>query len=760
MNEGHSGEVHLPDESRTSSAVRTTLGLLPLIAFSTAFAEPVAAQTPSEPIQLNEINVVDRPHGYRVNNLSSPAATAPILNTPQSVTVIPQQLLEEQAITDFVEALRNTPGISIDAGENGFSSSGNSIFLRGMNATGSVFSDGFRNNGSFTRDTFNVDRIEVIRGPSSDEGRGSGAGYINMVTRTPLLENFARGSTRLGFDEQGRTRARGTIDLNRYADRVAVRLNAMVEGGDILTRDVANATAWGVAPSLTYGIGTPFRATVAYEHYQRNALPDAGAVINRAAPLKGVGVHDAGPNRYARNLSRDTFFGARTDYDDVMSDTLLARLEYDISSAATISNVTRWSQVDRDAVYRIPDATAPVLPLPNNSPLGRQFYNRENTSIGNRTNLSVRFNTGFLQHSLSTGVEVTREESTAQRGGNRNNVSSVRVNTLAAYLNDSIRISERWLVSGGLRLERYETTIGATAGDIPGVAGSRFSDSQTLASGRVGLVYKPRPEGSIYVAYGVAQMPHGALMSNPDISRTGGNGFPGFIAGADPVETQNYEVGIKWDFLGGNLSLGAALFRSERRNVGYVRGPNSLPNDPAILYGRQVVQGIELEATGNITPAWSVFAGLTIIDTERQHGPAVDRALSGDYTANPGYFPAVRSTNGNALAFAPDVTANFWTTYRFDNGLTVGGGFNYASESYIGRPDDALRVIPNGKFGKLPGYFLAHLMASYRVTDNVTVTANIDNLTDETYLTTANWNGSWGYFGVGRTYRVGASFRF
>nr|WP_314073831.1 TonB-dependent receptor [uncultured Roseococcus sp.] len=759
MEQEPSVTAHVEDP-KSVSAIRATLGLLPLIAFSTAFAEPTAAQTAAEPIRLNEINVVDQAHGYRVNNLSSPTATAPILNTPQSVTVIPRQILDEQAVTDFVGALRNTPGISIDAGENAFGSGGNSIFLRGMNTTGSIFSDGFRSNGSYSRDIFNVDRIEVVRGPSSDEGRGSGAGYINMVTRTPLLENFARGGLLFGFDDEGRNRTRSTIDLNRHAGNAAIRLNAMIEGGDVLTRDVANSRAWGVAPSITLGIGTPFRATFAYEHYQRNDLPDSGVVVNRAAPAKGVGIHDAGPRSYVRNLPRDTFFGARTDYDDVRSDTLLSRLEYEISANATVSNVTRWSRVDRNAVYRIPDATAPRLPLPDNSPLGRQYYDRTNDSLGNRTNLSVRFATGPLQHSLSTGIELNREESTARRGGSLTNNSSVRVNTVAGYLNDSIRLSERWMISAGARIERYETTINASAGDIPGASGSRFSDSRTLASGRVGIIFKPRPEGSIYAAYGLAQLPHGGLLSNPDISRTGGNAFPGFIAGADPVETQNYELGIKWDFLGGGLSLGAALFRSERRNVGYVRGPNSLPGDPAIMYGRQVVQGIELEAVGAITPAWSVFAGLTILDTERRHGAAVDRALSGDYTANGTYFGAVRSTNGNQLAFAPDVTANFWTTYRFDNGLTLGGGFRYVSESYVGRPDDALRVIPNGKFGKLPGYFLANLMASYRVTDNVTVTANIDNLTDETYLTTTNWNASWGYLGAGRTYRVGASFRF
>lgn len=735
--------------------MKTTLGLLPLLALSAALTGPASAQNGD--FVLEEISVEGTGGSgaatrYKRDRLQSKKATAPLVDTPQTVTVVPEEVIEERGATDLTEVLRNTPGISIDAGENGFGAGANHVFIRGMNASGSIFTDGSRDNGSFTRDTFNLEQVEVVKGPAADNGRGGGSGYVNLVTKTPTLDNFIRGSTRVGFDDYGQARARGAVDVNQVAGDFAFRFNAMAEGGDILGRDLADSDSWGVAPSIAYGLGTDFRVILAYEHVERKGRPDWGVPIN---VVPGVTIPGAGPRTvYLPGDPRDTFYGGLDDFDDTKSDALLARIEYDINDSITISNQTRWSNVHRESAYQLPPAATTYR------------YDRENETFTNQSNLSAEFYTGTFKHNLSAGLEFSRETADSLRFPNNNPVpsqlSNVKVDTVAAYVYDNIELNEQWHINGGLRAERYSVDLESLdAVTLLPTGLGLFEDEHTTLSGKIGVVYKPRPEGSIYASYGISYLPHGSLLSNPDISRTGDNAFPGFVANADPVEAHNYEVGVKWDFFGGDLSATAAAFRTEKKKVAF--HGNVGAGDPDIVYGEQVIQGVELGLAGNITSKWSVFGGVLFLDTERKHGPEVDRALQGDYgaggTTHPDWSP-VTSTNGDELAFTPNFSASLWSTYRWDNGLTLGAGVQYVGETWIGRPDDALRVIPNGKFGKLPDYFLVNLMAAYEVNDNITLRFNVDNVFNEKYLTSANWNGSWGNMGAPRTYRFGTSFRF
>lgn len=735
--------------------VRTTLGLLPLIALSAALTAPAHAQDGGA-VVLGEINVEGQQGGtsgtgVKRDRIQSKKATAPLVNTPQTVTVVPERVIEERGASDLTEVLRNTPGISFDAGENGFAAGGDQIFLRGMNAVGSIFTDGSRDNGGRTRDTFNTEQVEVVKGVASANGRGVGAGYINMVTKTPTLDDFFAGSARIGFDDDGRTRARSTVDFNKAIDNFAFRFNGMVEGGKVFGRDFSDADAWGIAPSLAYGLGTDFRAIFAYEHTERGGLPDSGVVVNRSATdpasrTRAVAIPGAGPRRDLVGPfdPRDTFFGVPDGFDDTKSDSILARFEYDVNDWLTITNQTRWSRVDRQANYGFAGSTSPYL------------LDRVNGTITNQTNLTAEFNTGTFSHTLAAGLEFSQEKADTIRNNDPTNISNVKVGTVAAYVYDTVQLNEQWLVNGGLRVERYNVDLSATAGSVPWAGGPAYEASKTTVGGQVGVVYKPTPDGSIYASYGLSHLPHGSLLSNPDPSRTGDNGFPGFVDGAKPTAAHNYEVGVKWDLFGGDLSVTGALFRTEKHNVAYrgATGP---------VYGEQIIQGVELGVAGNITSAWSVFGGVTLLKSERKHGADVDAAVNGDYgggsSAHPDYIP-VTSTNGDELAFTPNVTASLWTTYDINEKWTLGGGVQYVGSSFIGRPDDAHRIIPNGKFGKLPGYTLVNLMAAYNLNENVTLRFNIDNVFNEKYLTTINWNGNWGYLGAPRTYRFGTSFRF
>jgi len=746
-----------------------------------AFAGSAHAQN----VELDVIDVTGAPANagdYNVGTLSSDKQTAPLLNTPQTVTVIPRAVIQEQGARNLTEVLRNTPGISFNAGENGFGTGTDNFSIRGFDASGSVYIDGTRSNGVFNRDIFNTERVEVFKGAAADNGRGGPGGYVNMVTKTPSLQNFFSGDFGIGFGEHGgKAQKRGTIDFNYViAPHTAIRFNGLLEDSGVPGRDLAEMKPAGLAPSIAFGLGTPYRAIFAYEHLRRRDRPDWGVP---GATIPNTFRYDP----LAASSPRDAFFGLRSDFDNVDSDAFLARFEVDLSKTFTFSNQTRWSRVDRTARFTAPTGFTPATLT---APTQTWFYDRSTTTITNLSNISGEFYTGAFKHNVSFGLELSREKSDAGRFGSANpgptsifnpdpdrafgapfnptESNAIRINTIAAYAYDTIELNRNWQITGGLRVERYQFDLNSrNIAGLPAGIGN-VSESHSTLGGKIGVVYKPVEEGSLYASFGVSHLPPGSYLSNPDISRTGNNAFPGYIEGAKPVRSLNYEVGVKWDFFDRRLSTAAALFHTEKRvpisgcvPAGPIPPSACAAGQPVELkgYGEQIVQGLELSATGRITDDWQIFAGAVFLKSERKHSTALDAMRM---AANPGDYPVgYRSgTSGDQLAFTPNFTANLWTTYRMPFGLTVGAGLQHVGSQYLGRPDDAVRIIPNGVFGKLPAYTLFHLMASYEVYKDVHIRFNVDNVFDKFHAVTTNWNGTRATLGAPRTYRISTSFKF
>lgn len=732
-----------------------------------------AAPALAEVVDEGQGNPVSAVEVLGAVNEDSPKRTAALRDTPQTVAVIPQQIIEERGARNLSEVLRNTPGISFNAGENGFSTSTNNFSLRGFDASGSVFIDGSRDSGSYARDVFNVERVEVVKGPAADNGRGGAGGYVNIVTKSPGAENAIAGSASFGFDAyDSKSRKRGTADVNhRLSDVAAVRVNAVVEDGGVPGREGARKKTWGIAPSVVLNFTPDLRAVLAYEHVEQDDRPDWGVP---GATIKGTLTY----NPLTAGAPRDAFYGLRSDFDDTTSDALLLRFEGQFGDGLRITNQTRWSEVDRDARFTVPTGfTAATLTVPTQT----QFYRRKNETLTNFTNLTARFDTGGLSHSIAAGLEFTREKSDADRLGTVNPPATgllapnpdragppalaateralVKVDTIAAYLYDTISLGEQWQITGGVRIEDYEARIrsqNAAGAPLAGALGN-FKLSDTVWGGKVGVVYKPVPAASLYASVGTAAQPAGSYLSNPDISRTGENAFPGFVAGAKTVRSDNYEVGVKWDLFEGRLSTTAALFHTEKRNVPITGRDVGETVDTLKGHGKQVVQGLELGVSGRITDAWEVFGGLAWMDSERKHSALLDEVRR---RANPADYGAFLRASGDKLAFTPDITATLWTTYRLPMGLTLGGGLQHVGSSFLGRPDDANRIIPNGVFGKLPSYKLVHAYASYPVNEAVDLRLNIDNLLNDKHAVSTNWNGSRATLGTPRAFLLTAAFRY
>jgi catecholate siderophore receptor len=756
----------IADNENTTSAssrnaVRYATGAL--IAAGGLYAHGAVAQTQETPVVELEQTAVKT---EKVKEISSPKFTAPLLDTPQTVSIITDQLIQQQNARNLTEVLRNTPGITFNAGENGFVSGPSNFSLRGFDTSGSVYIDGMRDSGNYLRDTFNVQQVEVVKGAAADNGRGTAGGYVNIVTKTPELEKFVRSTVGVTSADGSKPFYRGTVDVNQtISDTAAVRVNGMWQHGGVPGRGVAENKGWGIAPSVSLGLGTDTRYTLSYVHQEQNNRPDYGVP---GAFIKGMKEYD--PTLDAKKL-RKNFYGLNSDFDDVTSDGVTFRVEHDFNSNLKLSNQSRWTDTHRKAHFTVPfsyDKTTRKVVTQ------RQGYNRTNTLLANNTNLDIKFETGSVRHEVATGLELSHEESKAKRyptqsnpgtgapisvfnpdsnrAGAWNVVSTesnrVRIDNVGIYAYDTASLNEKWDIVFGGRIDYYDLKLQSR--DAKGrPTGVNYSKDKFTYGGKVGVVYKVADNGSVYVSAGIAALPPGAFLSNPDISRTGDGAFPGADAGMNSKDARtqysvNYEVGTKWDFLEGRLSTTLALFHTERYNVAIGNGYGT-----ALLgYGKQIVQGAELGVSGKITDGWEVFGGLLLMDSERKHSDWIDSRLRHG------------RVSGDQLAFTPHVTANLWTTYTFPIGLTFGAGFQYVGSSYLGRPDNAERIIPNGNVGKLPSYWVFNGLVGYQINDNFSVRLNVDNIFDELYAVSSNWPGSRVAIGSPRTFTISADIRF
>lgn len=718
------GKNSLPKLKPIAAAVAAALGGTAAYAQSETPLPEVTVTTPAEP------------SGYRSEQLESPKYTEPLRDTPQSVTVVPERIIEERGATTLRDVLRNVTGISIQAGE-GNPPSGDQLKLRGFSVRDDLLVDNVRDVGSFTRDPFNVERIEVFKGPASAySGRGSAGGSINLVSKSPRLNTFSQGSIELGTDE----RKRATIDINHRLDGLglnssAFRLNLMGTDLDIPGRDEVENKRWGVAPSLAFGLGTPTRLTLSYFHMEQNNVPDAGIpTIRDAAFINSPFSGEIAP------VDFENYYGyTRRDHEDITSDVATLKLEHDFSDSLGIRNQLRYGRLDNESITsspRIRNNTGGQI-TPDTLVRGNgKFRDQVEEILINQTDLSANFATGALRHALVTGVELSREEAenrrrldidgpdtnlfnpnpdlllnAAQLGIFNGTRAKLEVETIAAYAVDTIKLSERWAVAGGVRWDNIHTRVQGLddAGATPGYVTDE-SRRDTELSWRTSLSFRPRPNGTIYAGVGSSFEPVASALNTSAgvVQLGGGNNNPPVEAGfdVDPEETRAYEIGTKWEVLNQRLLLSAAIFRTEKtdaRNVDPVTGD-------VVLTGEQRVDGFEIGAAGSITSAWQVFAGYTYLDSE---------ILDSDLATIP---------EGAEIDNTPEHTFSLWTTYQTPWKALLGFGAQFVDER-TNQPNSATAVPVT-----VDDFWLLDAMIAYPVTKNIGVRLNFLNLTDEEYI--------------------------
>nr|WP_298892885.1 catecholate siderophore receptor Fiu [uncultured Acinetobacter sp.] len=734
-----------------------------------AAALPFSAHAVDQVIELPTIQVTAEQENYKVDQVSSTKFTQPLVDTTQTISIISQKILQEQSASTLTEALRNVPGVGTFAlGENGRMNTGDAITMRGFDAANSIFVDGIRDLGNISRDVFNIEQIEVFKGPAgTDNGRTAASGSINLKSKEAQAQDFNRATIGFGSDSF----VRGTADLNQsITDSTALRLNAMIENADAVKRDHVENKKWAIAPSIGFGLDSDTRLFLNYLYTEQDNVIDGGV---STVGLEGF---DASRNEnYAdiadylnsNRVDSSTFYGSTDDFDDVEANMATLRIEHDISEVSKLTSAVRWGRMTHKYLATIPTSFV-VNGDAEDTQVNRSGNNGDtvNKILTSQTNFTTSFKTGALEHDLSTGIEITQEEmdnygydatviptslynpdaSLASSLERNPSYSKGELDTYSVYAFDTVQLSPRWAINGGVRLDHYNLNANGVSntagrGQPANYEYSESENSDNLFNWKAGVLFKPTESGSLYASYSVQQQPPGTI--------TGGDGLGSLNAFApstnansnnnldlEPQETNNAEIGTKWEVIDQRLLLSGALFHTELTN-------EMTEDDDGTYYqnGKKTVKGVELGAVGQITDQWQLSAGYTYQDSEIEN---VTQAVG---------TGAVSADGSDEIPFTPTDAFTLWSTYKADK-WSVGGGTRYIGEMKKSRDDN--QVGP----AVVPDYWVVDAMASYQITKNIGLQLNINNLFDEDYVASIN-RGGWRYIpGAERSYRATLNFNF
>ena len=736
----------------TASAAFAGAMLLPTV----APAQETPPEAPASATQLPAVHVSATEEGYKVDRASSPKYTEPLLDTPQTITIIGRPLIDQQGATTLTEALRNSPGVgTFFLGENGSTSTGDAIYLRGFDSSSAIFVDNVRDLGSVSRDMFNIAQVEVLKGPAgTDNGRGTPTGSINLVTKQPeLTDSFASAMTYGSWNQK-----RLTADWNKVLDAAtgtAMRLNLMKQESGVPGRHMVQNNRSGMASSFAFGLNGPTRVLVDLLHVEQNNVPDGGVPT---IGLPGYSSPDSSRS-YIGNAPRvnaSNFYGLASDFDRNETNMVTVRVEHDITPDLKFQNTTRYEKTSQN--YQLTsfmgssgNLLTPVSSDISTWSIARNLPTRKNQSneiVTNQSNLTAELQSGSIKHTLVTGVELTEEKQQAlsfTRIGtlpaanlyNPNPYDVVaasfsmpatgyndgKTDTISAYLFDTLKFSEKWSLTAGARLDNYHTSYYANAaGTI-----TSLSTAGNLINWKLGASYKPTADSSVYVLYATSQQPPGG--ANFALSAAANSASNSNYA---PQKASTAEIGTKWDVLNKALALTAALYRTDIRN--------DVEQDPTtLLYyqtGKKQVQGLELGVTGNLTDNWAISAGYTLMNTS---------IISG----------AVATASGeNLLAYTPKQAFTSWTTYKLPQGFTIGGGARYVS-SLLRGTDGAVGTPQYAN-----AYWVFDGMLGYVVNKHVDLQLNLTNLFDKDYVAAINKSGYRYTPGAARAIALTANFKY
>lgn len=641
--------------------------------------------------------------GYRATRSATFTKTdTPLKEVPASVTVIPAELMKDQSMQNIADVIRYVPGATAHQGEG----NRDQIILRGMSAGADLYVDGIRDDAQVFRDLYNLERVEVLKGAGGMIfGRGGAGGVLNRVTKKPVFGHVGEASLSLGQNSQ----LRASVDVGgKISDSAAWRLNAMGEGADSF-RDGADLRRYAINPTITLLPSAQTALTLGFEHLRDERTADRGIPSQNGRPF---------------NADLSTFFG-NADQSNAHSyvDGAYAILDHDFGGGVQLKNSFRVTHYDKFYQNVFP-ATGVAVSAAGNVTLNAYNNANDRTNIFNQTDLTTKFKTGGLEHTLLTGLELGHQDSTNKRntgffgagagttsttvpasnpvatatsfrqaGTDANN--NIKADIAALYVQDQIALSKEWKLLAGLRYDYFKASLDDRRTTTAAVD---LEHTDTALSPRLGLIWSPNRTSSYYASYSSSFLPSAETL-----------GLAVNTANLDPENAKNYEIGGRWDLLP-TLTLSAAVFRLNRNNVRNADGLGGI-----VLTGQTRTDGLEIGLQGEITRNWQVAAGYSHLDSRIIKASAA----AGNLNHRP--------------QLVPENTLSVWNKVTLDGGWGAGLGVVYQSESF---PNADNRVT-------LPAFTRADGALYYAFADGKTRLAlNVENLFDKKYFPTADANNN------------------
>ncbi|MDB5699687.1 MAG: TonB-dependent siderophore receptor [Alphaproteobacteria bacterium] len=690
---------------------------------------------------LGSVTVTDTPidepeaqTSYKVSRTISATRTdTSLIDVTQSVNIVSVKQIEDQAANNIGDAIRYVPGIFSAQGEG----NRETLVLRGNSTTGDFFVDGMRDDVQTYRDLYNIERLEVFRGPNAMIfGRGGVGGVINRVTKAADWQPVRSIRLEGGSDDHYRDQ----IDFGApLSDTAALRLSGVYQNSGSY-RDGVSYERWGFNPTASFRLGDTTLVTVGYEHFDDQRVADRGVSSYLGAPLR---------------TPRGQFFGdPEQSPTGTNTDAATLFVEHRFSDTVVLRNRTRYADYDKfyqnvfaGTVNSVAQVNPAGLPAGTYGPgtivqiLGYNNATRRKNMI-NQTDLNAKFSTGAIEHVLLVGAELGRQKTDNLRleacfpaaeicvvpGANSASVRPIfapigaptispdivwrpiassgdnkgTATVAAAYVQDQVSLSPMFDLVLGVRFEHFTTkvtdrrTVGFPIGQQ-----RDFKVTDDLWSPRGGIIFKPAENASVYASYSRTYLPRGGdqlaglNLSNQSLA---------------PEKYQNYELGAKWDIVP-TFNVSAALFQLDRDNVLALSNPNN-PASATIPIGRQRTKGVELSAAGSVTEQLSLVGAYTYSDGKFRD------SISGTVQA------------GNILPNMPKHSASLWTRFDPLTKLGLGLGVIHQGKRYAATDNAVV----------MPSYTRVDAAIYYTIDDQFSAQLNVENLLNERYFLYANSN--------------------
>jgi catecholate siderophore receptor len=658
--------------------------------------------------QLPEVTVIGsslkkKPvDGYKANTSTSSTRTeTPLLDTPQSISVVTQDQIRDQNISNLEEAVRYVPGVNIQQGE----SNRDAVTIRGNGTSADFFIDGTRDDAQYFRDFYNTERIEFLKGPNAMAfGRGGSGGVINRVSK------FADGKRKRQIVASGGSFDNRRIQADigdRLNEKVALRFNTMYEKSGTF-RQYGNLERFGFNPTATIDLGENTELKTGYEYFKDQRFNDRGIPSQNGGAYK---------------TSASTFFGnPNENAAETKTNSAYAIITHDFSPTLQIKNQTRFTKNEKfyQNVY-----TSSAVNSSGNVSISAYNNATDRNNLTNQTDLIKKFETGKLKHTALIGSEITKQDTKNFRNtGYFNNVSETttisvnnplnflpityrqkasdannksEVNVLGFYAQDQIEVNQYLQLTAGLRFDKFDISLTNNRNN------RNFQRTDYLLSPRAGIVLKPQKDLSIYSSYSVSYLP------------SAGDQFSSLDSTTNvlkPEKLENYEIGTKWD-VSKNLNLTAAIFQLDRTNTKSV-DPNNATR--YILSGGSRTRGFEFSATGKVSDNLQIISGYTYQDA------FVTNSYNSSLTSS--------IKKGNQAQLAPRNKFSLWNKYDFTPKFAAALGAITQSSQFAAADNSV----------KLKGFTRFDAAAYYKINPSNRLQLNVENIFDNNYIQSAHNN--------------------